>query len=95
MKKESEVYSIVNGNILLNSSDYVFIIQDGKYKIKRKDKLSCYDTVIMCSDCNLSPAIQLDKCSKKDVHDFTLCLDCLEHFVDLIKKGREDAKSSK
>lgn len=79
--KENNVYSIVNGNILLNSLDYVFITQDGKYKIKRKDKLTRYDTVIMCSDCGLSPAIQLDRCANKDLDDFTLCLTCLEDFI--------------
>lgn len=90
-KKENEIYSIVNGNILLNSPDYVFIIQDGKYRIKRKDKVNCFDTVIMCSDCNLSPAIQLDKCAGKDLDDFTLCLSCLEDLVETVKKGKENA----
>ena len=83
--KDEDVYEVINGNILLNSPDYVFVIHDGEYRIKRKDKVNCFDTVVMCSECNMFPAIQLDKCASKNLDDFTLCLTCLADFVNLGK----------
>lgn len=93
MKKEenNDLYEIVNGNIVLNSPEYVFIYQDGKFKIKAKENVDYFDTVIMCSDCNTLPAIVLDRSYKKGLHDFTLCVSCLADFLNMGKKGKEDA----
>ena len=89
MKSNSEVFEIINGNYFLNSPDYVFVFSNGSFNIKPKAKINSYDTVIMCSECGVLPAIVLDKLHGKGIDDFTLCVACLDDFNNSMKENKK------
>lgn len=83
--KTSDILQNIDGMYRITDTDYVFVKNFNKSKrakIVRKDTLTEADKIIYCDNCHVLPAVQLDSCYTRGVHDFTLCNICLKELED-------------
>lgn len=76
---KNEPVITVQGNFMLTDPKYAFVKTARKQiKVVQKRCLRFTDTLVMCDRCHAVPAYQLDMRYAQDVHDFTLCRQCLD-----------------